>query len=121
MRAGLRLKILQRDGFACQGLAMPGPCGGELTIHHLLPRGWGGGNERHNLLTVCRNHHDAIHARAHRDLAYEIGLLIRPHSSRRERKAASRAHHYDLMASMPYPPQGAPEWVIRFRTRSVGG
>lgn len=52
----VRKAIYQRDGYACV-------CGDNrsLNIHHVLPRGNGGGNSPCNLITLCRYCHAAAH------------------------------------------------------------
>jgi 5-methylcytosine-specific restriction endonuclease McrA len=53
----------------------PGPasCYGRLDPHHVLPRGRGGADELSNLVTLCRAHHDWVHA--HPSVARPAGLL----------------------------------------------
>jgi len=52
------LRILQRDGFACQ------LCGSRrnLQVHHVCPRSRGGDDEDTNLLTLCCHCHEEAHA-----------------------------------------------------------
>lgn len=53
----VRKKIYRRDGYACA------LCGDRrhLAIHHVLPRGAGGGNSPYNLIALCRYCHAAAH------------------------------------------------------------
>lgn len=56
----IRALIWERDRGQCQ------VCGGIdwLGIHHWLEwRSHGGGHEPENLVLICQEHHDAIHAR----------------------------------------------------------
>lgn len=57
IRKNKRLAIYVRDGFACaycgRDLKSAPPC--EVTLDHLLPRHYGGGNEATNLITACRS------------------------------------------------------------------
>lgn len=59
--ADKRKEIRKRDGNICQ------MCGTEkdLSIHHIVPRSVGGGNENHNLITLCNDCHEGTH-RAYR-------------------------------------------------------
>ena len=62
----VRMQALVRDGFQCQAHRVGLPvCGetslGTLTVHHLLPKAQGGGDELDNLLTLCRACHDLLH------------------------------------------------------------
>lgn len=57
LRKEKRLAIYIRDSFSCAycGRDLKGlePC--EVTLDHLLPRHYGGGNEATNLVTACRS------------------------------------------------------------------
>ena len=53
----IRKAIYQRDGYACALCGDPR----HLAIHHVLPRGSGGGNSPFNLITLCRVCHGAVH------------------------------------------------------------
>jgi hypothetical protein len=47
------------------GLGRPlkfGECCDGFDVHHIETRGSGGGDEPENLITLCRNHHNAAHA-----------------------------------------------------------
>jgi len=48
-------------------------CWGRLDPHHVQPRGRGGPDELWNLITLCRAHHDWVHA--HPELSRAVGLL----------------------------------------------
>lgn len=50
-------------------------CWGPLDPHHILRRSQGGTNDADNLVTLCRAHHDWVHA--HPVTANELGLLRR--------------------------------------------
>ncbi len=67
-----------------------------LTIHHILPKSKGGGNERSNLMILCRKCHNEVHSKylfVSRDLDLEfntskgLAKLLRelnPHKSEEE-------------------------------------
>ena len=62
--AALRAAVLARDHWACQApitnlYQMPGP----IDPHHIIFRSQGGEDTMENLITLCRYHHDEIHAR----------------------------------------------------------
>ena len=52
-----RKAIYRRDGYRCA------LCDSTryLQIHHAIPRGAGGGNTPHNLITLCSNCHSLAH------------------------------------------------------------
>lgn len=64
---------LARDCFCCQR------CGsrerGMLTVHHIYPRGLGGGNEPGNLVTLCETCHQRLcrHCSRPEDLRVPLG------------------------------------------------
>jgi 5-methylcytosine-specific restriction endonuclease McrA len=49
----LRYLILHRDGFRCKACGRGSDDGVKLTIDHIIPVDWGGGNEELNLQTLC--------------------------------------------------------------------
>lgn len=51
----------------------PAMCWGPLDPHHIKPRGRGGTDELDNLATLCRLHHDWVHA--HPRAARNLDLL----------------------------------------------
>lgn len=57
IRKERRLALYIRDSFSCaycgRDLKSAEPC--EVTLDHLLPRHYGGGNENTNLVTACRS------------------------------------------------------------------
>lgn len=54
----LAKKIRERDNFTCQQCGRYGPNGGgELHVHHIIPRGRGGSNDPSNLVTLCSDCH----------------------------------------------------------------
>lgn len=59
----------------CQGRHLPGPCGGPLDVHHVIPRGMGGGKDYGQYATLCRNHHEWVEG--HREAARALGFLAR--------------------------------------------
>lgn len=70
----VRAAVLARDG-GCRAAALVGEvrCWGPLDPHHLRRRSQGGTDTAANLATVCRAHHDWIHA--HPEAASVLGLL----------------------------------------------
>ena len=78
-----REAVRERDGHTCQASAhgLTSPCGEHWTnpegfdVHHKLPRGRGGSNHQHNLITLCPRHHRWVER--HRDDACELGLMTR--------------------------------------------
>lgn len=59
----------------CEGpvSGLPGNCDGPTDVHHVIPRGAGGGKDFGEYLTLCRWHH--MWVESHRKEAYELGLL----------------------------------------------
>ncbi len=53
----IRKGIYRREGFACALCGDPRA----LQIHHVIPRGDGGGNSPYNLICLCRYCHAAAH------------------------------------------------------------
>lgn len=53
----VRRRIYARDGYACA------LCDSTryLQIHHVIPRGCGGSNSDHNLITLCSDCHALVH------------------------------------------------------------
>jgi len=54
----LKSWILRRDTYTCQNC---GAQGVELHIHHIIPLSKGGSNDPGNLITLCRECHEAVH------------------------------------------------------------
>jgi len=54
----LAKKMRVRDNFTCQRCGKYGPSGGgELHVHHKIPRGRGGSDDPSNLITLCSDCH----------------------------------------------------------------
>lgn len=55
--------VYERDGYQCQNCgAKGGPHGStELHAHHIVPKSKGGTHKRSNLISLCRDCHNAIH------------------------------------------------------------
>lgn len=70
----LREEVARRDG-DCRGRALipEVKCWGRLDPHHVLRRSQGGKDEASNLVTLCRSHHDWVHA--HPADSKRLGLL----------------------------------------------
>jgi len=71
-----REQITDRDR-GCVGarLVTEIACWGPLDPHHILRRSQGGTNDPDNLVTLCRAHHDWVHAHPARSV--DLGLLRR--------------------------------------------
>jgi len=52
--------VLQRDAYKCQ--YGKGKCSKILHVHHIIFRSNGGTDKPENLITLCKIHHDALHA-----------------------------------------------------------
>jgi 5-methylcytosine-specific restriction protein A len=53
-----RLRILKRDGYACQWPVPGGVCGAPANqVDHIHPAHLGGGDEDENLRSLCDPHH----------------------------------------------------------------
>src|SRR5688572_11270937 len=53
----VRKRVLRRDDCRCWHCGSPRG----LMIHHVLFRSWGGGDDEHNLLTLCSRCHGLVH------------------------------------------------------------
>lgn len=49
------------------------PCAGRIDPHHVKRRSQGGEDTPENLVSLCRAHHDWVHA--HPDESYQLGFL----------------------------------------------
>ena len=49
------------------------PCAGRIDPHHVKRRSQGGQDTVENLISLCRAHHDWVHA--HPDESYQLGFL----------------------------------------------
>lgn len=58
-----RKEVYRRDGYECQNCGAIGGRKGnvELHAHHIVPKSKGGTHETTNLVTVCKDCHDAVH------------------------------------------------------------
>lgn len=54
-------------------------CKAPLDVHHIIPRGMGGGKDYGVYATLCRAHHQWVED--HREAGRELGLLMRPPST----------------------------------------
>lgn len=55
-----RRRTLKRDRYQCRVFSCTVKGAKNLTVHHILPRDLGGGNNDANLITLCPKHHDEI-------------------------------------------------------------
>lgn len=58
--AKIKKGIFDRDKWKCL-FENEHQCSGQLDVHHIEPRSLGGGNEKENLITVCREFHGSMH------------------------------------------------------------
>ena len=61
-----RKAIYRRDGYRCALC----DCTQTIQIHHVIPRGQGGSNHAHNLITLCA----ACHAHIHGNPLYDTDM-----------------------------------------------
>jgi hypothetical protein len=59
----IRNRVYQRDGYECQNCGIKGGSSGnaELHAHHIVPKASGGSHNEQNLVTLCKDCHNAIH------------------------------------------------------------
>lgn len=57
----MRVAILERDDYTCQGC---GERNVQFQVHHIVPLGCGGTNTFRNLITLCEECHGRIHGGA---------------------------------------------------------
>lgn len=59
----IRNRVYQRDGYECQNCGIKGGRDGnaELHAHHIVPKASGGSHSEQNLVTLCKDCHNAIH------------------------------------------------------------
>lgn len=59
----IRKEVFARDGGKCQSRNSQGKCGKPgVDVHHVIPLSRGGTTTKSNLITVCKDCHDARHA-----------------------------------------------------------
>lgn len=58
-----RRRVYKRDNHSCQNCGRRGGRGGnqELHAHHIVPKSKGGTHQESNLITLCKDCHQAIH------------------------------------------------------------
>ena len=67
-------QVLARDGGCVARQLMPEvQCAGRIDPHHALMKSQGGRDTLEDLISVCRAHHNHIHANPAR--SYDLGLL----------------------------------------------
>jgi 5-methylcytosine-specific restriction endonuclease McrA len=59
----LRWVVEKRDGMCLYGLFRKDGCKGPLDPHHIVFKSAGGVDEKENLITLCRRHHNMAQAR----------------------------------------------------------
>lgn len=69
--------VLRDKGCVAQRIVPEVKCAGRLDPHHVLMRSQGGQDTAENLKTLCRAHHDWVHA--HPAASYDLDLLRRGH------------------------------------------
>ena len=55
----LKYVVFERDGTCLYGLTTGEKCSTGLDPHHIHSKGAGGGDTKENLITLCREHHNA--------------------------------------------------------------
>lgn len=76
MPADVYSEVILRDrGCVAERVWPDVKCFGRLDPHHVLRRSQGGQDTAANLVTLCRAHHDAVHANPAR--SFGLGLLSR--------------------------------------------
>jgi 5-methylcytosine-specific restriction endonuclease McrA len=77
LASDVRSEVFLRDK-GCRGRALIPDlsCWGKLDPHHILRRSQGGQDTPENLVTLCRAHHDWVHA--YPESSRQLGLLKRP-------------------------------------------
>lgn len=69
-------QVLARDlGCVARDTVRDIRCFGRIDPHHILPRSRGGKDTLDDLASLCRAHHEWVHA--HPAQSYELGLLRR--------------------------------------------
>lgn len=56
-----KMRVLVRDNFCCQAPGCRINRLSKLTVHHIIPRSQGGLDNLDNLITLCYDHHEALH------------------------------------------------------------
>lgn len=78
-------EVLLRDGGCRAARLVPAVrCYGRIDPHHVLMKSQGGQDTAENLISVCRAHHDYIHANP--AVSYGLGLLRHPDRSTNQTK-----------------------------------
>lgn len=58
----IRKEVFDRDEGVCQESGVRGKCGRPgVDVHHVIPLSRGGTTTKSNLITVCKEHHEAKH------------------------------------------------------------
>lgn len=59
----IRTRVYRRDDYQCQNCGVEGGAGAnaELHAHHIVPKASGGSHNEDNLVTLCKDCHNAIH------------------------------------------------------------
>jgi hypothetical protein len=63
---------LARDLYRCRRCSSREPA--LLTVHHVFPRGLGGGNEPGNLVTLCESCHQTLCRHCSRPAAFRVSM-----------------------------------------------
>jgi len=120
-RAGIsqrvRYRILHRDGFRCKACGRGPEDGVKLTIDHIIPVDWGGGNEELNLQTLCMECNEgkkAWVAGAPSQVMKEI--LAKPSVESRIEALFDRFPNEDISSTMiQFVSKGALDWQRALR------
>lgn len=58
----IRNEVFKRDGGKCQEMVLGRKCGQKgVDVHHIVSLSRGGTTTKANLITVCKDHHEARH------------------------------------------------------------
>ena len=120
-RAGIsqrvRYRILHRDGFRCKACGRGPEDGVKLTIDHVIPVDWGGGNEALNLQALCMECNEgkkAWAAGAPSEVMKEI--LAKPRVESRIEALFDRFPNEDISSTMiQFVSRGALDWQRALR------
>lgn len=64
--SGMYEEVVMRDGgCVARSVVREVQCWGRIDPHHVQPRGRGGADTADNLISLCRAHHDWVHAHPH--------------------------------------------------------
>jgi len=113
-----RRSTYDRDNYACQNCGIRGgPHGNiELHAHHIVPLSDGGSNNQENLVTLCKECHNAVHgnttAPINRSSSTDQGGGISLERKIERMKAMNKRKYGQ--AEAPYPKAEIGAWFVCF-------